>query len=78
MAVELLTLPHTVLFSDMLIWHHGNRFSTEIHTEWQRPLFGVHSIMMDYLVQPGEGGGARPPPFTLFTITYKVAVYGLA
>ncbi len=29
------------------------------------------------LAQPGEGGGrtARPPPFTLFVITYKVAVY---
>ncbi len=26
----------------------------------------------------GEGGGARPPPFTLFTITYKVAVYAPA
>jgi hypothetical protein len=23
----------------------------------------------------GEGGDARPLPFTLFTITYKVAVY---
>ncbi len=23
----------------------------------------------------GEGGGARPPSFTLFTITFKVAVY---
>ncbi len=26
----------------------------------------------------GEGGGTRPPPFTLFTITYKVAVYAPA
>jgi hypothetical protein len=26
----------------------------------------------------GECGGARPPPFTLLTITYKVAVYALA
>ncbi len=25
--------------------------------------------------QPGEGGGARPPPFTLPTITSKVVVY---
>ncbi len=33
-------------------------------------------------ISPGwwgwEGGGARPPPFTLFTITYKVAVYARA
>jgi hypothetical protein len=25
--------------------------------------------------QPGEGGGARPPFFTISTITYKVVVY---
>ncbi len=41
-----------------------------VHTEWQRPLSGVHYIM--------RGGGACPPPFTLFTITYKVAVYAPA
>jgi len=28
--------------------------------------------------QAGEGGGARPPPFTLPTITSKVAVYAPA
>ncbi len=40
-----------------------------------RFLHGVHSIMMEKLAQAGEeGGGARPPLFTLFTITYKVAV----
>jgi hypothetical protein len=34
--------------------------------------------MMEKSAQDGEsGGGARPPPFTLFTITYKVAVYAL-
>jgi hypothetical protein len=27
------------------------------------------------LAQAGEGGGARPPPFTTFIITRKVAVY---
>jgi hypothetical protein len=40
-----------------------------------RPLSGVHSIMMEKLAQAGEDGGARPPPFTLSTITYKVVVY---
>jgi hypothetical protein len=49
------------------------------HTEWQRPFSGVHSIMMEKLAQAGEGGGARPPPFTIpvyhDTITYKVVVY---
>jgi hypothetical protein len=33
----------------------------------------VHSIMKEKSAQAGEGGGARPPPFTLFTIRYKVA-----
>ncbi len=35
----------------------------------------VHSIMMEKLAQPGEGEGARPPPFTISTITDKVVVY---
>jgi hypothetical protein len=35
----------------------------------------VHSIMMEKLSQPGEDEGARPPPFTLSTITDKVVVY---
>jgi hypothetical protein len=32
--------------------------------------------MMEKLAQAGEGGGggAHPPHFTIFTITYKVAV----
>ncbi len=34
-----------------------------VHTEWQLPLSGVQSIMMEKLVQPGEGRakGCRPP-----------------
>ncbi len=42
--------------------------------EWQWPLSGVHTIMMVNSAQPGEGGGARPPPFTLSTITSKVVL----
>jgi hypothetical protein len=34
--------------------------------------------MMEKLAQAGEGGGALPTLFTLFTITYKVAVYASA
>ncbi len=30
--------------------------------------------MMEKLAQADEVGGARPPPFTLFTFKYKVAV----
>ncbi len=50
------------------------------HTEWQRPLSGVQSIMMEKLAQAGKGGGlhACPSPFTISTITYKVAVYAPA
>jgi hypothetical protein len=33
---------------------------------------GVHSIMMEKLAQAGEGESSRPPPYTLFTIAYKV------
>ncbi len=47
-----------------------------VHTEWQRPLSGLHS-MMEKLAQASEGGGARPPPFSIFTITCKVAVSAL-
>ncbi len=36
-----------------------------VHTEWQPPLFGVHSIMMEKLAQAGDGGGVRPPPFII-------------
>ncbi len=46
------------------------------HTEWQRPLSGVHSILIEKLA--GEGGGCTPTPLTLFTITYKVALYAPA
>jgi hypothetical protein len=38
-------------------------------------LAGVHSITMEKLAQAGEGGGARHPPFTKFTIAYKVEMY---
>jgi hypothetical protein len=27
------------------------------YTEWQRPLSGVHSFIMEKLAQSGEGGG---------------------
>jgi hypothetical protein len=34
-----------------------------VHTEWQRPLSGVYSIMMEKLAHAGEGGGFTPIPF---------------
>ncbi len=50
---------------------------TTEYTEWQRPLSGVHSIMMEKFAQAGEGGGCtvRPPSFTISTSTYKVVVF---
>ncbi len=41
-------------------------------------LSGVHSVMRVKLALSGEGGGARPPPFTTITITSKVEVYAPA
>ncbi len=35
----------------------------------------LHSIMMEKLAQPGEVRGPSLPPFTIFTITDKAAVY---
>jgi hypothetical protein len=48
-----------------------------VHTEWQWPLSGAHSIMKvkSACCVWGGGGGARSPPFTLSTITSKVVVY---
>ncbi len=48
------------------------------YTELQQSLSGVHSIMRVKLARAGEGGGARLPTFTTFTITSKVAVYAPA
>jgi hypothetical protein len=50
------------------------------HTEWQRPLSGIHSLMTEKLAQAGEGEGCTPTSvhYTLFTITYKVAMYATA
>ncbi len=46
-----------------------------VQTEWQRPLSGVHSIMIEKWAQAGEGGECTPSPFhyTVFTITYAPA-----
>ncbi len=55
-------------------WDRAGRKGDNIrvHTEWQLPLSGEHSIMMEKLAQPGErGGGSKSqPPFTVSTITY--------
>jgi hypothetical protein len=37
-----------------------------------------HTFHHEVSAQAGEGGGARPPPFTISTITYEVVVYAPA
>ncbi len=39
------------------------RCNHRVHTEWQRPLSGVHSIMMEKIAQSDEGWGCTPIPF---------------
>jgi hypothetical protein len=50
-----------------------------VHTQWQWPISGVHSIMMEKLalVMVRVHSTQSPTPFrsTVCTITYKVAVY---
>jgi hypothetical protein len=46
----------------------------EKFTEWQWPISGVHSIMMEKSALAGEGEGCTPNHLHYFTITYKVAV----
>ncbi len=41
----------------------SNRSAHRVHTERQRPLSGVHSIMMEKLAQVGGVGGCKPTPF---------------
>jgi len=36
------------------------------YTEWQLPLSGVHSIIMEKLAQPSEGGLCTPTPLPLY------------
>ncbi len=50
-------------------------YKHRVHTEWHWAFPGEHSVTMVKSAQPGEGGGCRPPPFTLYTITSKVVVY---
>ncbi len=37
-----------------------------VHSDWQRSLSGVYSIMMEKLAQAGEGGGCTLHPLSLY------------
>ena len=52
------------------------RFKHRVHTEWQRPLSGIHSIMMEKLAQACEGGGCTPTPFRY--IYHHVQICGVS
>ncbi len=57
----------SVPFRSSCSWQH------RVHTEWQRLVSGVHSIMMESSALAGEGGGARhKPPFTLLLLQTKL------
>ncbi len=70
---SLLWDPHSARFHPHLARSHPR----SVRSTSQRSLCGVHSIMVEKLAQACEcgGGGARLPPFTISTITYKVVVY---
>ncbi len=53
-------------------------FSTEYTQSGNGRFSGVHSIVMEKSALAGEVRGACPSSFTLFSITYKVAVYAPA
>ncbi len=41
-------------------------FCHRVHTEWQRSVYVVHSVMMEKSAQPGEGGGMHAHPLSLY------------
>jgi hypothetical protein len=43
-----------------------------VNIKWQRPLSGVHSIMIEKLTQAGEVGVARPSPLNLLPSRTKL------
>jgi hypothetical protein len=46
--------------------HGGKRDQHRVHTEWQLPLSGVHSIIMEKSGQPGERGVVYAHPLSLY------------
>jgi hypothetical protein len=48
-----------------------------VYTEWQWPLSGEHSTVMEKLAQPGEGGGGGCTPNPFFYIYHHVQSCGV-
>ncbi len=45
---------------------HISTLNHRVLTEWQWPISGVHSIIMEKAALAGEGGGRTPIPFQLY------------
>jgi hypothetical protein len=58
------------LACDLIIYSQikafAGRWGHRVHIEWQRPVSGVHSIMMEKLAQVGEVGGVHAHPLSLY------------
>ncbi len=61
------------VFKKYLLFFFSYWFDHRLHTEWQSPITGVHSIMKGKSPLAGEGVGVHAHPFfTLFTFTFLV------
>ncbi len=49
--------------------------ATTEYTEWQRPIAGVHSLMMEKLAKAGVGGRVHANPFQY--IYHHIQSYGV-
>jgi hypothetical protein len=68
-SIFLCLVSHFCLSYFVLIFPGVNH---RVHTEWRLPISGVHPIMMEKPALAGEGGGARPPPFSLLPSSKKL------
>ncbi len=58
-------IKHWPKFSYWPLQSTPRREPQSTHTEWQLPISGVHSIMMDKSALAGEGGGVHAHPLSL-------------
>ena len=78
MLLQFLTTAARVLYDTLTTGKTRNGvFWYQAHSTL-RVAMGVHSIVIEKSALAGGGEDARPPLFTQFTITYKVAVFAPA
>ncbi len=69
-TVVFLVLAFFICLSQLVAKREGNGGPpTTEYTEWQRPLSGVHSVMMEKLSQAGEGAGVHAHPLLLYLLS---------